>query len=135
MTTLEIAKRELKPGWSLIAFQNNQLIGEWMPDLIPEWILAHSDVLRWEVNSSGEDEVLEHSSVKHYIGSMHKTYPDGSHSRTLELSSDDCASLAHALLRERGYAMSQGASTTPVLDTLLRKLHQVYPEQNWIRFL
>ncbi len=55
--------------------------------------------------------------------------------RTLELTETDCAHLAHVCLHEREYMRANGAAATPTLDGLLRKLHALYPEQNWIRFL
>ena len=65
--------------------------------------------------------------------------------RTLKLSSDECAHLAAILLHERealqvsvdGQPRKTGGVTgqCPIIDELLRKLHALYPEQNWIRFL
>ena len=53
--------------------------------------------------------------------------------RTLKLSSDECAHLAAILLHARGSPGVTGQC--PIIDELLRKLHALYPEQNWIRFL
>lgn len=56
--------------------------------------------------------------------------------RMMRLSYTDCAHLAAILLHEREYHFKQcGATATPVIDSLIRKLHETFPEQNWIRFV
>ena len=65
--------------------------------------------------------------------------------RTLELSYMDVGHLVSVLLHERevlqlpidGQPRKTGGvpGQIPVIDGLIRKLHEVYPEQNWIRLL
>jgi hypothetical protein len=64
---------------------------------------------------------------------------------TLELSTTECAHLVGILLHERemlqtpidGQPRRTGGVTgqIPAIDSLIRKIHDLVPEQNWIRFL
>jgi hypothetical protein len=55
--------------------------------------------------------------------------------KTLEISYDECAYFAASLLHERETMLFQGLKATPILDALILRLHAVYPEQDWIRFV
>jgi hypothetical protein len=64
---------------------------------------------------------------------------------TLELSASECATLVGVLLHERevlqtpidGQPRRTGGVTgqIPAIDSLIRKIHDLVPKQNWIRFL